>query len=137
MFTSISRSPVTMFGMHKSRETKPRTKSSAPVVGEKNEVNFRILSPAVMEELTRRADAAGKSVGLFARDLVIDALANGSAKEEQSAHVEEMKDQLADVATLVRRIRGDIATSTRMLLMSCGDEDSEKATQWVRDHLMK
>ena len=120
--------------MSAKRANQPRDKGTNSTT--ENQVGFRLLSPAVMEELTRRSKSAGKSINLFARDLVIEALAQGTAEEEHTARVEEMKDQLQELAAQLRRIRGDIASSTRVLLISKGGEDPDKATQWVRDHLM-
>jgi len=115
-----------------SKLSQKRTATSADAT---DQVIFRVLSPAVMDELARRAEAAGKSVNLFARDVVIEALARGSAEDQQSARVEELQDQLQGVVEELRRARGDIATSTRILLITAGNQESDKATQWVREHL--
>ena len=118
-----------------ARASTPHTKRATASAAVANQVVFRVLSPAVMEELTRRAEEAGKSVSLFARDLVVDTLARGAVEDHQASRVEALKDEVRRVVEELRRVRGDIATSTRILLITAGSQESDKATQWVREHL--
>lgn len=64
-------------------------------------ISFRISNPAVAEELATRAQAAGMSPNLLARELLTEAL---SRSDRTSQQLYELESTLAEISTRVTQL---------------------------------
>lgn len=109
------------------------TKSRHPQT-DPTRVSFR-LDPETALELARRANAAGKSHGTFARDLLYEALFQ---TEEQRQQLTMIRAELARVSSSIDRLHylpNDFASTVVVLLTHAGKLKPEQARQWVQQTL--
>jgi len=109
------------------------TKSRHPIT-DPTRLSFR-LKPEIAAELARRAAEAGKSQGLYARDLVSAALFQ---LHEQQQELRTIRVELAKLDTtlgLLRGLRADFASSVAILLVNAGKLRPDQAHQWVQQIL--
>lgn len=89
-------------------------------------VSFR-LSPEYIRLLSEEAARTKESLGESARRLLTEVLAGTQQQEIQH--------ELDGLHKLVKKVREDFATLALVLLVKVGNEDPEKAEQWIRKNL--
>ena len=97
-------------------------------------VSFR-LDPEIGAELARRAAQAGKSQGLYARDLLIAALFQFDEQQQELRTIRVELGKLNTTPDLIRSLRADFASSVAVLLVSAGKLRPDQAHQWVQQTL--
>lgn len=110
--------------------TKKRPRQSDPT-----RVSFR-LDTQIAEELARRAKEAGKSPGVHARELLLEALFEHQERRHQLSLLRSDMTRLATSLDTLRALPGDLAASVTVLLVYAGKLTTEQARQWVRQTLL-
>jgi len=98
-------------------------------------ISFRI-DPEVADELARRAKQMGKSQGIYARDLLCEALFHGEEQRQQLAMIRAETARLAASFTLLQSLPGDLASSVVVLLAHAGKLTPAQARQWAKQTLI-
>lgn len=97
-------------------------------------ISFRITNAAVAEELAARAQAAGVSPNLLARELLTDALCRSDRMSQQLYQVEvdiaEIALRLADLGTIEQHLLRGI----HLLLRYAGQLDAPQAKQAMQKY---
>ncbi len=109
------------------------TKTREPTT-DPTRVSFR-LDPEIGAELARRAADAGKSQGMYARDLLIAALFQFDEQQQELRTIRIELGKLNTTLDLVRSLRADFASSVAVLLVSAGKLRPDQAHQWVQQTL--
>ena len=110
------------------------TKSRHPQT-DPTRISFRI-DPEVALELARRAKQAGKSQGLYARDLLCEALFHGEEQRQQLVAIRAEIVRLAASLEPLHFLPGDLAASVVVLLAHAGKLTPGQARQWVQQTLL-
>lgn len=110
--------------------TRKRTSATDPT-----RISFR-LDPEVGEELARRAKQAGKSPGVFARELFLEALTHVEQQQHQLAIIVQEMTRVAPALEKLHTLPGDLASSVAVLLVHAGKLTPSQARQWVRQTLL-
>jgi hypothetical protein len=100
-------------------------------------VSFRLPDAAIAAELAAQAQGAGKSPGLFARDLVIGALIRPDELAQQMTKLAEELASINRTLKQVRLLRGDLATSVHILLAKAGQLQPDESRAWVTENLLQ
>jgi hypothetical protein len=95
-------------------------------------VSFR-LDDNTAAELGRRAGDAGTSPSLFARDLLVAAMAK---REEERQEDRLGRHELVSLRTQIKLLRGDFASSVAIMLAKAGKLQPTEANDWVRRTLL-
>jgi len=109
------------------------TKSRQPTT-DPTRVSFR-LAPEIAAELARRAAEAGKSEGMYARDLLSVALFQLQEQQQELRTIRVQLAKLDSTLGLIRSLRADFASSVAVLLVSAGKLRPDQAHQWVQETL--
>jgi hypothetical protein len=110
------------------------TKSRHPKT-DPTRISFRI-DAEVAVELASRAKQVGKSQGLYARDLLCEALFHGEEQRQQLAMIRAELVRLATSFDHLRSLPGDLASSVAVLLAHAGQLNPQQARQWAEKTLL-
>ena len=97
-------------------------------------VSFR-LDPEMAAELASRAQAAGKSRGIYARDLLCEALFQGDEQRHQLMLIRAEVTRFITSLDTLRSLPADLVSSVYVLLVHAGKLSPEQARQWIQQTL--